>query len=392
MAYSEMFVERKECLVAEFNSWYIGGIAHEVGHMFGLPHDFGRPYEFNPTHISLMGQYGSRHYKDYLWNGTPTSVFSAASVMQLVSHPLITGLTDTEDVQKTFTLTNTTTYTSQKGLRLHTRFKTNFPPYAVIALLRQPNASEYFNRSYINTLTATDSATIDLGQLDEGIYSVQLMYLFHNGTVTTQTKLMTVDYRGVATLLKDASNNFVDIEQLYQNLQQSEQTAEVKRLSAIVAGILHPSTPIDPCDYQGDTLYLSDAKWEKASVGYGNIARNYFNTEAEALFFLTLQEHVYEKGLYAHSPSSYVFKLNKQWKTLSTTFGIRDFAHIQGSARFTIIGDGKILYQSKPLRVNQKDATTLDISNINQLELKTEGTEGHNHNSWAIWTNPILTK
>jgi len=392
MVFSEMAVNRKECLVAEFNSWYIGGIAHEMGHLFGLPHDFGRPYEFNPTHLSLMGQYGSRHFNDYLWNGAPTSVFSAASVMQLMSHPLMTGMTDTEDVQKTFTLTNTTTHTSQEGLRLHTHFKTNFPPYALVALLRLPTASEYYNRSYINTLTAPDSATIDFGQLSQGSYSIRLMYLFPNGSVTTQTKLMTVDYRGIATLQKDANNNGVDIEQFYQILQKTAKTPQEKRLCTILADVLHPSTPIAPCDYQGDTLYLSDAKWEKASVGYGTIARNHFNTESLNLLFLTLQKHIYEKGLYAHSPSTYVFKLNKQWKTLSTTFGIRDLAHIQGSARFTIIGDGKILYQSSPLRVNQKESTTLNISTITTLELKTEGTEGHSHNSWAIWTNPLLTK
>jgi hypothetical protein len=45
-----------------------------------------------------------------------------------------------------------------------------------------------------------------------------------------------------------------------------------------------------------------------------------------------------------------------------------------------------------PLRVNQKVSTTLNISTITTLELNTEGTEGHSHKSWAIWTNPLLTK
>jgi hypothetical protein len=137
---------------------------------------------------------------------------------------------------------------------------------------------------------------------------------------------------------------------------------------------------------------LSDARWEKASAGWEKVARNYFTLESEENFFLVLQNELYSKGLYAHSPSTYVFDVDKKWTKFSTSLGLRDDAHIQGSARFTIFGDGEILYKSPALRFNQKKMVEIDITNVELLELKTEGTEGHNYNSWAIWANPLIEK
>jgi hypothetical protein len=101
---------------------------------------------------------------------------------------------------------------------------------------------------------------------------------------------------------------------------------------------------------------------------------------------------LYSKGLYAHSPSSYVFNLDKKWKRFSAIAGLRDFAHSQGSARFTVIGDGKVLYNSPAIRTNQKYMINVDISGVKILELQANGTEGHNFNSWAVWLDPVIVR
>lgn len=392
MAFSEMFVTRKECLVAEFNSWYIGGIVHEMGHFFGLPHDFGNPAELDKSHISLMGQFGSRHYKDYLWNGDISSVFSSASILQLMSHPLFTRSNQSKDVDCDFNLKKLEFGKNEKRIKLNTNFKSKVSPYGVVALIRPTAMSEYFNRSFINVIPGVDSAEIELGDLPKGSYQLQLLYLFPNGQVSSFNKLVDVDSNGIAKMSDNSWNSTVDINALYKKLQNEKQTNTIKIKLEILDGILNPTTPIDPQTYKGNKLFLSDSKWEKASVGWQKVARNYFTCESEAVFFLVLQGELYKKGLYAHSPSAYVFKLDGKWKSFSATVGIRDYAHQQGSARFTIIGDGKVLYNSSALRVNQKENIQVDISNVKILELKANGTEAHNHNSWAIWVNPIIKK
>lgn len=53
MVFTEHYYPRIEMTLAKFNSWYLGGIAHELGHGLGLPHDNGGPGE--APGISLMG-------------------------------------------------------------------------------------------------------------------------------------------------------------------------------------------------------------------------------------------------------------------------------------------------------------------------------------------------
>ena len=100
----------------------------------------------------------------------------------------------------------------------------------------------------------------------------------------------------------------------------------------------------------------------------------------------------YEKGLYAHSPSRYVFRLGRQWRTLTATVGLCDGAADQGSAIFSVRGDGKEIYRSALLRVGQQAEVFVDISKVDKLELVAEPGEGHNFNSWAIWASPKVRR
>jgi hypothetical protein len=100
---------------------------------------------------------------------------------------------------------------------------------------------------------------------------------------------------------------------------------------------------------------------------------------------LKLGGQFYDKGLYAHSSARFVFPVNGKWKTFTATIGLRDGAAMQGSAVFTVRGNGRELYRSRMLRVGEQAEVRVDISQVKKLELLTEGGEGHNHNSWAIW-------
>ena len=158
--------------------------------------------------------------------------------------------------------------------------------------------------------------------------------------------------------------------------------------------VIHPPRIKSLADVKIESAFLSDVEWVNASTGWGKPSRNHFwfdkqNTHS---VLLRLAGKFYRKGLYAHSPSIYTFDLNGSWKSFATVVGLQDGAHSQGSAVFSIHGDGRELIRSKVLRTGDQQDLRVTVSNIQTLELRTRGGEGHNHNSWAIWGNPSLNR
>jgi len=201
MKFSEMMINLKECSVAEFNSWYVGGIAHEMGHIFGLPHDFGSPKLVDNSTISLMGQYGSRHFKDYLWGGNKSAIFSSASILQLMSHPVFTQSNKNRNQKPKVALSNLRFDQNSEGITLKAAMKGDQLPYGVVSLIRPAKLTEYFNLSFSNVITGADSIRLEYGHWAEGKYKLQLLILYPNGAVQNINKEMNVDNRGKAEVI-----------------------------------------------------------------------------------------------------------------------------------------------------------------------------------------------
>lgn len=77
------------CSLGEMNSHAIGGIAHELGHAFGLAHDSERAVDRTRRGRSLMGS-GSHDYGDERRRKGPGAYFTPASAAPLSLHPLFT--------------------------------------------------------------------------------------------------------------------------------------------------------------------------------------------------------------------------------------------------------------------------------------------------------------
>ena len=142
------------------------------------------------------------------------------------------------------------------------------------------------------------------------------------------------------------------------------------------------------------SAFLSDVAWTDAEVGWGEVTRNHFwlGEVDRSGVALRLNEKVFDKGLYAHASSRYVFPLDGRWKTFTAVIGLQDGAADQGSAIFTVRGDGRELYRSRVLRIKQVDDVKVDVSQVKELELVAEGGEGHNFNSWAVWADPKVER
>lgn len=171
--------------------------------------------------------------------------------------------------------------------------------------------------------------------------------------------------------------------------------AEVQR--NLVEEILASAAPVELAATEANRVFLSDAKWDDAKVGWAMVARNHFtllgpDDRWKDYFFLRLGGMIFTKGLFAHSPSQYAYTLDGRWRTFRAQVGLQDGAHEQGSAVFVVRGDGRELYRSPVLRAGNRATVEVEVRGIAKLELLADGAEGHHHNSWAVWIEPELTR
>lgn len=405
MVYTEHYYPRVEQTVAKFNSWYLGGIAHELGHGLGLPHDAGSSDEKN-FGVSLMGG-GNLHYRENLWGGDSPAFFSRASALMLLSHPLLTG-SNRGRGKKVNLCFDTLTFSDNNGaLNIEGKVGGSVPAYGVIAYAWPKSARSDHGAVTYPVVVKDGAFKLQLTGLGKQPYHLKLSSLHLNGAKATEmfeldrdatgkfnipdlTAEWLVDRAELATLMKDPKV----LETVSDATIASAPTPESARKLRVLRSLLEPSAAVDLAGIIGDHAWLSDAPWTDAAVGWGKPVRNafWFGDNFQTSAFLVLGGRFYDKGLYAHSPSRYGFAVDQKWKILTASVGLRDGANPVGSAVFIVRGDGKELYRSEVLRVGVHEALSVDISEVKNLELSTEGGNGNPNSSWAVWVDPKVRR
>jgi len=406
MVFTEHYYPRFKATVAKFNSMYLGGTAHELGHALGLPHDDGGKPEKSFGN-SLMGN-GNLTYRQELWGGGTPTYLGRASMLQLASHPFFTG-SDYGRWELIHSAFKSLEFSVMNGaLRIQGVVTGAVPPYAVIAYAWPKGDNDDDHGAQTFPCVLKDGAfTLDLNGLHPGNWHLKLSRLHVNGGTSWQEFKLRYDVSSAPDaaalneewIVNRAENAVMHRQPDAQQFVSDEAlaaapTPEAARKLRLLRTVLVPPAPFDLATVQDDSVFLSDAAWTDAKVGWGQVARNYFwfDEHIQNGVFITLGGKFYDKGLYAHSSAHFIFPLAGKWKTFTATIGLRDGANIQGSAIFTVRGDGRELYRSRMLRVGERADVNVDISQVKELELLTEGGEGHNHNSWAIWAEPKLQR
>lgn len=100
----------------------------------------------------------------------------------------------------------------------------------------------------------------------------------------------------------------------------------------------------------------------------------------------------FENTFWAHAPSKYVFRLGRKWKTLETSYGLIRRAGLHAAnCIFIVKGDGKELFRSAPIRDNLDRPLSLDVRNVDRLELIVDP-NGTNNEDQACWFEPKLKR
>ena len=405
MVYTEHYYPRMEQTVAAFNSMYLGGIAHELGHGLGLDHDAGSLAERN-FGVSLMGG-GNLTYRRDVWGGEPSSYLSRATALQLLSHPLFShgdrGRWDNARGHfKSLAFTD-----GKNALEITGTATGKIAPYAVIARVWPTTARTDHGAQSFPAVLTNGAFQLTLPRVAARSNRLSLTILHANGETWSELLEWKVDRLGKSNLSELNSEWLVDRAEIAVVEGDPQARAflgddslaavtlpEAGRKLRVLRGVLDPAVPVELAMVKENQQALSDAAWTEANVGWGKVTRNsfWFDPQNPHGVFLLVAGKFHDKGLYAHAPAKHVFPLQGNWKTFTATAGLQDGAGPIGSAIFTVLGDGKVLHRSRLLRDGQSEAIRVEVAGITELRLETQGGEDHNHRSWAIWAAPTVLR
>ncbi len=394
----------RPCSIGQFNSHYVGGVAHELGHALGLPHVAGPKSE---SKHSLMGD-GNHTYGEELRGEGAGSYLHPASAMLLArARPFVGEITDAErgaeaqfeKLQATF---------AEGRILLEGQLTAVPQAFGVIAYNDfKAIPSDYDAQGWVAQVNHKGEFRLSVEVLSPGDYELRLQVCHTNGATSTSTFDYTVDAAGTPNLKSFSSSALLlqravqayshgqrkRVESILQEMEKdsslaADQLPKARHLGAL----LNPAPPIPLADIPAaqKRVGLSGVQFSKRTVGWGPPLVNQVLPEAGSECFIQVGGKFHEQGIFAHAPAAYAVDLAGGWKQLSTSYGLQDGR--AGSVVFVIRGDGKELWRSKRIADHRARPVQVDVTGVRNLELITEDAGDGNSSDWAVWLAPELTR
>lgn len=393
----------RPCSIGEFNSHYIGGVAHELGHALGLPHVAGP--RTNPEH-SLMGDGNHTYGQELRGEGARTYLHPASAMLLARCRPFVGDLAnarqssdcDFSDFKALF---------EAGRLLLAGRLESSPAAFGVIAYNDfAAIPADYDATGWVSGVDPSGNFRLSVGDLQPGNYELRLQVCHTNGTSTVLPFRYDVNAGGVpglepfsasSLLLQSAVKAYTrrNMRQLTALIAQIEKRPDAASVLPQVRHLQYLSRPTKPKTLDGipateREVPVSDLEFVQASVGWGTPVRDQVLVEAGATCFLQVNNQFYPRGLFAHAPSRYVLALNAGWTSFHTSFGLQD-GHA-GSVVFVIRADGRDLFRSPKIDDHQLRSIEVQVAGVKRLELVVDDAGDGPSNDWGVWISPALSR
>jgi hypothetical protein len=402
--------------VGQDNSVYIGGITHELGHAFGLPHNNDRPKTVFPG-TSLMGA-GNYTYREELRNEGAGTFLSPVDAFRLASHPLFSGVCRGIDDKSTCRFSGLDVGRDGQDLLVTGQVAASPDVYAVVAYNDPGECPDSFNprtgeyedydaNSFVSVPDRDGKFSLRMNILKNGSgYGLRLVACHLNGDATHYPPVFyTVSRSGEPeTAQLRRTWMFADFFEVLAAGKMNEALASLEKVEKTPAAdadakawvvrfrtMLQPLAPavlaqLPVAAIQAD---LAACEWESATVGWGQPLRNQVYASATE-FPLQVRQTWYAQGLYAHAPATYAFRLNGGWKRFAVRAGVQD-GH-PGTVQFQVVGDGKVLSQSPVLKSGTLYRFEVTVEGVDKLELRTTDGGDGNGSDWGVWLDPTVSR
>jgi hypothetical protein len=194
--------------------------------------------------------------------------------------------------------------------------------------------------------------------------------VYLNGTRVGYTPNSSFALRG----LEAQSNYVVQVRTVWENGKESPRRAELKFSLATLLPAELSLLQLEPAH--------SNARWRGIEAD---------ETLATASFLLGGQR--FETGMGAFPNSESEYDLKGLFDTFSVLVGIDATSRSENAFEFLVLGDGKELWRSGPLKkTDEPKATSIEVSGVQKLVLKVSGQEGRGDRARADWVEPKLAR
>lgn len=387
--------------LAAFNSLYIGGIAHELGHGLGLPHNREKPWERDSQGRALMGG-GNFTYRTELTGGKG-SFLTRASALRLAAHPMFTGSDRERFADAQHELEDLNFSPGPRGMKVSGRVKGSPEIFAVIGYTDPEGGSNYDAHTWISEVK-NGSFEFNVGYHRRGQHEFRLNFCHLNGSFTefrlaydTTGAKPNIAGLNAAWSHGQAERLFMDghredAARLAEKSLGSTATGKYADMLRHLTALAKEPELVNLITTKKRRVSLSNAEWTDAKVGYGQLTRNHYYTGKGVRdgVCIEMNGEFHPLALYAHAPARHVFALNGHWKKFTATVGLKDGVHRNGTGVFIVRGDGRELHRTKRLEPQQTVKIELDIDGIDRLELITESGKSGNAACWTIWGSPYI--
>jgi hypothetical protein len=389
--------------LGRYNSIFLGGTAHELGHALSLPHNRENPDD-RQRGQSLMGS-GNRTYGEELRGEGKGSFLPLADALRLAAHPFFSGSQKGLRTQVKATFRDLTFEPKEKAFVVSGKIESSLPCYAIVGYLDPEGGGDYDAHTCTAIPDDAGRFTLPCRALVPGRRAeLRIVACVVNGATYQQA----MSYR----VKKDGEPDLDDIRVRFglepliaawktgdrakfdagrvravKGLPEADAVAVwAGNLADTFGGKASQSAP-DKIDASVKTVSLSDCAFASAKVGWLAPARNHVPDDT---FFLTVAGQRFARGLYAHAPSKYAWTLAGQWKRLQGNAGLQDGNG--GSVVFVIKGDGKELWRSALVTKPQPIHYDVNVSGVQVLDLIVEDGGNGNASDWGVWLEPRLSR
>jgi hypothetical protein len=387
--------------LGNYNSIFVGGVCHELGHALGLPHCKESGAERATRGTSLMGG-GNRTYGDDLRGEGRGSFLTLPDALKLAGHPQFSGSIKQIETRASATFSEWKLSPNAEGLQVSGQVKANLPVHAVLAYADPEAGSDYDSEIAAAVPHEDGRFTLQLPRSSKKDVRATLHFVAvcANGSATASVwsaQAYTLQSRIKADSSYDVSKatEKLELDQHLVAFREGKLTpAAMAELSGPLQLLLKRlSTPDNatgkptPAAAPDATkmLRLSDAAPRSAKTGWGGVHYDRTNDGNP----LIGPDGVLAHGLYAHADSVYEYDLGAKWKTLTGVGCVLDGAH--GSVEASIQGDDKQLWKSGPLKPGDSRPFAVDVTGVKALKLEIKGVKG-NSGAWGAWGEPVLQR